>query len=219
MIPQGSLIHQWASTLVGCCVTWVPSVEKSFLRRLQVLVTSKKFYSLILVLLGTTLLLSACGTEVIKFQSFSSTEGAFSVLMPGTPKTTKQSNTVSDTTVDLYLFSASTPDSNGVYTVIYMDYPADQVKLMSSQFLLESYRDGVVQGLKGKILSEKDVTLGQLSGKELEISSENNGSAMYNRGQIYLSKNRIYQVFVVYQDGKQSAKDIQTFLDSFKING
>jgi hypothetical protein len=259
------------------------------LRRLQILVTSKKFYSLILVLLVTALLFSACGdntatkapaattapaatvavttaattkaattapaattvatttapaattvattapatatkaaattapaattaasTGNIQFQTFSSAEGRFSVLMPGTPKPTKQTAPLTNSTIttDLYLFQADSPNDGGVFFTVYNDYPADQVKQQSLQTILNNIRDGQINAVKGKLLNEKDITLSQIPGKETEIS----GSGAYIKGRYYLAGNRLYQVYVAYPEGQQSTKNIQTFLDSFKIS-
>jgi hypothetical protein len=146
-------------------------------------------------------------------------------LVPGKPTSIKQPTTLSNPTlnVDLYISYVETP--NGNYFVSYNDFPADQVKQRQPQSILNSSRDGQVGTVKGKLLSDKDITQGQIPGKEFEVSGETSGVSVYVRLRLYLAGNRMYSVYALYPLGNQpvkdiqtsSAKDIQTFFDSFKI--
>jgi len=76
--------------------------------------------------------------------------------------------------------------------------------------------DGVVAGLAatlGKATNEKEVTIQGHPGRDLQIDTKNGPMKV----RIILAGNRHYQLIAGGKPGVLSDKDVQTFMDSFKI--
>ena len=150
---------------------------------------------------------TSASANSLQFKLF--TEGNFSVLMPGTPKLEQQQVNGSGKSVTLYQYKVDLTDANTSYDVSYAVYPSD-VKLDATA-VLNGARDG--QAGQGKLISDKDIKLGTVPGKEIELTR--NGS--YYKGRIFFTGTTIYQLIAGYDEGKQNDADIKTFLESFKI--
>ena len=110
------------------------------------------------------------------------------------------------------------PNSGGVYSVTFADYPP-QFKDVSPKTILDGVRDGMVgqPGLEGKLEYEKDVTIGQgldkLTYREIKIKA---GSKVV-RARLYLIETRLYQVMVTGTEKNTNAAIAEEFLNSFKV--
>src|SRR5262245_60182856 len=94
------------------------------------------------------------------WKEFTSKEGGFSALMPRTPtKQTKAQKSLLGT-IDLTMFLATTPKEGTAYLVAYADYPKNLLELANEDELLEMAQRGGLQGVKGKLVSEKKIKLG-----------------------------------------------------------
>src|SRR5262249_34301152 len=107
-----------------------------------------------------------------------------------------------------------------VYLMSYNDFPKeiDITDKAAVKKILDNGRDGGLKSLKGKLLTEKDVTLevgkNKYPGRAFDMESKAFG--IY-RTRIYLSKNKLYQVVVLGPKEFVDSEDAKKFLDSFKI--
>jgi len=165
---------------------------------------------MLLVLLMVVVLI---GCQQDAWKEFSSREGAFSILFPGTPiETIQQANTVADGIINVHIFSFEQKGSS--YFVLYSDYPESVFKRKDANKILDDMRDSFVS--KGKLISEDIVSLDEYPGRDLRIKTLD---GKYNMNDcIYLVKNRAYQIMTMTEkDAGFSEEDLIKFLESFKI--
>ncbi len=156
---------------------------------------------------------SLVGCQQATWSEYSSPEGEFSVLMPGTP--TKQIRSVQTASgpLDAHMFLV---EHGGVaYMVAFSDYPTMVIQDRPSQLILDGARDGAVANANGKLLGESMVSLNGHQGRELDI--EPMGGKVTIRARIFLVDHRLYQVMVLTPKGKDFSGDVRKFLDSFSL--
>lgn len=148
------------------------------------------------------------GSQQSGWKVFSSFEGAFSILMPGT--FTEEINVINTVAgfIDLHRFSVE--QENDVYGVSYSDYPETVVQASTPDVILEGACHGMVAGIGGKLLTESTMSLNGYPGRELII--EVAGGKGIVQARIFLVGHRLYQVMVV-----TSLEDVKKFLDSFVV--
>lgn len=152
-----------------------------------------------------------------EWKTYSSKEGAFSVLMPGEvvavntsyadPKTGAQS--------DLHVFRASRPDV-GEVAVAYVDLPTSALQEGAIQ-LLNERAEAMTKDLEGSMLLDggpRPIQLGNYPGREVRLQLSD-GKIDCRR--IYLVKKRLYQVAVTGPKADPSAKDIANYFRSFTV--
>ena len=122
------------------------------------------------------------------WKEITSDAGRFSVLMPGQPQQTVQE------------FGGKNPahmtklkTTAAVYMVWYRDYPLVVTDPERIKLLLTFTRDYTLQGTKGKLLAEADITLGDIIGHESTMEMPE-GLIWKLRG--YLVGKRFYQVSI-----------------------
>jgi hypothetical protein len=172
----------------------------------------KKLFLLFILILGV-LILSACGQTTADWQDFSSTDGKFSVRMPGDPK--EESNTITTDSGEITIHLFGVPIGNTDYIVAYSDYPAELVNSKGSAGILDSARDGAINNTKGKLISDESIELNGFPGKLLVVGSpDGTGIA---QAKIFLVGNRLYQVFVATEKDSAYTEENLAFLDSFQF--
>jgi hypothetical protein len=155
---------------------------------------------------------STFGDEPPQPKEFVSKEGGFKVLMPGTPKTDKL-----DSESDFgkgVLHMNSVQAGMAMYAANYCDFPAE-IKKAALKQVYDSSRDGAVANMEGKLATEKDIKLGEHSGREIQI--EVAGGSRLFRARVFLVGQRLYQVVVFGTKESASSKDTDKFFDSFKL--
>jgi hypothetical protein len=147
------------------------------------------------------------------WREFAIPAGKFSVLMPGTPKTTRQKirTEIGDVAATRY---TTIDAANVTYDVLLNDYPKAGVARANPQKLLDSVRDGLVYQTKGRLVSEKRITLANLPGRDEEIAGAN---GIHYRVRLVWAGTRLYQIMTV-TPGKPRP-DANIFFDSFKLTG
>jgi hypothetical protein len=153
--------------------------------------------------------------ETDSWKEFRSQAGRFSVRLPGTPKEDKQAIDTAVGKIDMFLFVYEV--SNDVaYLIMYNDYPEDVVAKADKTTMLDGARDGAVENVKGKLRSEKNVSISGSPGREIVVDTSDAPLSTI-KSRMYLVKNRLYQVMAVVPKGKETSKDVDKFLDSFKL--
>jgi hypothetical protein len=149
------------------------------------------------------ILLTAVGCGKPEFKEFKSSDGGFSVLMPGNPE--KKEIPVMDLKTTAYGVNVR----NGAYAVGYMDVPPGRPISL----------DGAIKGIstqhQGTVQTTKDFTLGGSTGKEFEVQTKQPQG--YASGRVIVVGNRFYQVLAMGTNARLSDPDVRKFLDSFKL--
>ncbi|HAA31297.1 MAG TPA: hypothetical protein DCE56_30785 [Cyanobacteria bacterium UBA8553] len=155
------------------------------------------------------------------WKPFSSTQGRFTVLMPGTPRhLTLSVNTQDAGIVNLNMFLVERNQESVIYGVGYNDYPISYIQQLNQKKLIEHAldlgRDAAIRGSQGSLQSERRISLGGYPGREIRYTRPG-GKITITR--MYLVKQRLYQVTVETTQQKQRylSKSIEGFLNSFSL--
>lgn len=158
-------------------------------------------------------LVALIGCQQTTWEKFSSSEGAFSALMPGTPTQQVRTAKTSSGLVDAYMFLVERRDV--AYVVAYSDYPNPMIQAGTPKLILDGARDGAVANVQGKLVRESVISLDGHQGRELQIESP--GGKVTVTARLFLVDRRLYQVMVLMHNDKASSEDVNKFLDSFRI--
>jgi hypothetical protein len=157
----------------------------------------------LLRLAAVVVLLVPLGCGQLNWQEFSSPEGQFSVLMPGTPKAESRQQgplTVKAWGVEVrnaaYMASTTDLPPGGLF-----DY-AGGIQAMATTH-------------QGKVLSQTDWALDGSKGKGFEM--EINQPKGYAVGRMAVVNNRLYQLLVMGSSVRESDANVQKFFNSFKL--
>jgi hypothetical protein len=147
------------------------------------------------------------------WREFGIPAGRFKVLMPGAPKTSRQTIKTDIGNVAATRYTV-TDAANVTYDVLLNDYPKSGIAKANPQKLLDSVRDGLVYQTKGRLIAENSITLANFPGRDQEIIG---GDGTHYRIRLVWSDNRLYQIMAV-TPGKPRP-DANVFFDSFRITG
>ncbi len=157
---------------------------------------------------------AGAGQSVTTLKRFTSADGRFTVLMPGTPTPSTDQVAVgsgsSAGTTPLYEFILTVGDGNVGYMVGYNDFPAD-VAVDSPAGVLERGRNGAV-GTK-TLLTDTPVSLNGVPGRAFTYR-DTDGSTFDQRE--YFAGRRLYQLIIFAAKG-YTATDRDAFMNSFTI--
>jgi hypothetical protein len=128
--------------------------------------------------------------------------------MPSEPRVTEQALEIGGGKVVNNVFLTLTQFA--VFVVSYADLPPPTSK---SEGLLDKVRKGVIDGIKGTLISSSNITHKSYRGREFQASSD---SGVYT-SKIFLVNARLYQLAVVAVPGKVAAEDVHRFLNSFDL--
>jgi len=168
--------------------------------------------------LGTTLLiplvLAAAGGPAKEWMPYLSKEGGFEVTLPGKPVESRQNVKTRLGTLQVTMLLLE-QKNEAVFVVSFSEFPENAFKDGDDQKRLNFARDGAVASAKGKLKSEKKITLGKIPGRELLIESGGKGTI---RTRIYAVEKRLYQTMVVGAGAFVQGKDAERFLNSLKFD-
>jgi len=148
------------------------------------------------------------------FKEFRSTEGRFTVLMPGKPKRERQNADTAVGKVETIMFTAG--PRKAVCIVAYSDYPEALISRAVPDKVLDGARDGAVNNINGKLISEKNISFHGLPARDLQIEIPNKA---FVNARLILKSPRFYQLMFIAPTNKSHEQDITKFFDSFKIDG
>ncbi|MEW6494141.1 MAG: hypothetical protein AB1589_16755 [Cyanobacteriota bacterium] len=148
------------------------------------------------------------------WKSFSSEEGGFTVLMPGSPTEDQRDINTKVGAVPINLFYVARPNE-ALYGVAYADLPKDvSLNSLDINQLLNSFASGFAQGSGGRIVSQKTIRIGDFPGREIRLQYQ---QGEIGRGRIFLANKRLYQVVVITSKESSLTKSIEGFFKSFRI--
>ena len=146
---------------------------------------------------------------------FTDKDGRFQINFPGTPQKTSQTipTDVGSVEIVLFMFEKSVTE---VFMVAYSDYPTAAVEQASVEKMLQGAKGGALSSAElNKIEEEKSIQLDGHSGLFLKAKSDkNNFHAVY---EMYLVKNRLYQIIMIRDGGYPRQEDIDGYIKSFSL--
>jgi hypothetical protein len=81
--------------------------------------------------------------------------------------------------------------------------------------MFRSAIDGAVESVKGKLLTEKNITLDKYQGREIKVDYDN--GAAFIRMRLYIVKNKMYILQTITYAAKDNNASINEFLNSFQL--
>lgn len=139
---------------------------------------------------------------------FTSTQGAFSVLMPGTPKerTTTEPNEHGVDTSHFIRFE----DTN-IYLVGWVDY--DPSFIFHKRIELTANRDSFIKGINATLISSRTVTLDGYDA--IEFTAETPDRIF--RSRVYMVGRRPYIIVIGHPKDAHDPVVVNRFFNSFKV--
>lgn len=162
---------------------------------------------------GKTLLSKINPVKTPAWEEFSSSEGNFSVQMPGAPSHQTEQVQTAIGPIDMHLFSREL-GSKIAYIVIYSDYP-EVITRASPDQVLDGGRDAAVANSKGKLLSEERIFLdGGHAGREIVVEVPDQGVMKLR---VYLVRQRLYQIMLLASKERIDSEENAKYFTSFKL--
>lgn len=172
-------------------------------------------YLAVFLFLGITWFNALTTISPEDWKEFSSEEGRFSILMPGTPEE-EQGDVGGARQRDVKMFSVQRKLQQQGFMVSYSDLPGVDPEGGAEVKILDSVSKNALQASKGKLIREKTITLDGIPGQELEIQVPDNGFIITRQ---YLFQTRLYQITLTSLAGRPDPAVVAKFFDSFKIQG
>jgi outer membrane protein OmpA-like peptidoglycan-associated protein len=135
---------------------------------------------------------------------------AFSIKMPAQPQQNAQVVKVPGGSVAIATWTAS--DDGTLYSVSTTDYPQISGTSKSIADFAADSRKGLIDQLKGRLVSERAISASGLAGTESTISSDN-GEV---KARTFTVGNRLYTLLVLYNPSA-GAPQANEFLTSFRV--
>jgi hypothetical protein len=150
------------------------------------------------------------------WEKFNSTDGRFSVHLPGKPAF--EAKEVDSPIGKLTLHAYSASNNRGYFLASFGDYPSEPKDAAQIEKVLDSVADGVLKGLGAELISEvKKISLGANSGREFSAKKAEQGMQVVFTWRIYLVGRRLYQLAAVTKESDAKSSEVSKFLTSFDI--
>jgi hypothetical protein len=147
------------------------------------------------------------------WQTFTPQDQSFSILMPGKPK--EKVETIATVVGNASLHMHVVDRGSSAFLIGYADLPPAAANAPLREYL-DGVRGGMLQGVNGKVIVEKHITLDGHTGREFSFTSEKpkgKGAA-----RIYRVKGRLYELLVLGRNIDPESADVRKFFDSFKLS-
>ena len=104
-----------------------------------------------------------------------------------------------------------------LYLTTYFDLPKGTITDANRQTIFDERREADVKSAKGKLITEKKITLGEKKIEGREYLIERPAVKGHDRGRIYIKGDRVYQVYAVGPGDWAKSNAVTKYLDSFEI--
>jgi len=172
-----------------------------------------------IVIAGAGFMLTGAGRNIFSsisapaaWQEFSSADGNFAVLMPGTPSYEKKNSTTALGPIDMHMFTLNIK-RDAAYLIMYSDYP-EIVTRAKPEDLLDGGRDGALSNTKGKLVGEQNMSLDGFPGREIVVEVPGKGLLKLR---VFLVGRRLFQVMAVGTREMVEHEDASKYLTSFRL--
>ncbi len=147
-----------------------------------------------------------------EWKEFSSPEGKFSILFPGTPTTGyRPAGADSDTSVT---YVTNFQREEKAWTVAYFDLPTVPSDEQSIKKLFDQTRDRMLKMYSSRLASEEDMILMNYPVRAFRTKPDDRNRVFYTR--ICLVRQRLYQVWALTGRDKEKSDDVVRYFDSFR---
>jgi len=147
-----------------------------------------------------------------QWKTFVSSDKSFTVEFPTEPS--RGCDIVNTPNGKVKLIEYMSKSKGILYAVMYGDYPGSALSGLTSEQMLDNARNGAIENVQGKLLSEISISKNGYPGREITVKAEPN---MVLTAQIILKDNRFYQLVVITPSDKLFTSQRKEFFDSFKI--
>ena len=152
----------------------------------------------------------AGATDSVKWSSFQSPAGRYSVSFPGTPMNVAQPL---ETKVGKVVMRMSMLEDGrrAGYIAAYCDFPSNLVARTDKQYLLDCFTKGVAG--RGTVKSQRSLSLSGYPGRELTVTAR----GVNTTRRVYIRGNRVYIAGYVWKADSSQPAGGKRFFDSFRI--
>ena len=154
--------------------------------------------------------------ETTKGEVFTSKEGKFTITFPKKPTKQTQKVKTSLGELEVHLYIVDQKDRGFITGTT--DYPKGSIKDENREKMMDGARDGNVKSMKGKLLSEKKVTLGKKKHQGRELLIEMPAIKGVYRSRLFLVGDRLYQIVALWPEEFVKSKETTAYMDSFKLD-
>ncbi len=177
----------------------------------------------------TILLMTACAASTSptpipsptpSWQEFKPANAGFAILMPALAQVEQE--TLDTLFGQITLIRHAAKFDNMVFSAAYSSLPADLITTYPAEQLLKALQEGGVSDYNGRLLSSKEIKLGDYSGIEVMLEVPDNkrmpgGGVLRTR--LYLVGNVLYEINHLGSKRQSISPDIKRFMDSFQLTG
>ncbi|NJM67621.1 MAG: hypothetical protein HC851_19090 [Acaryochloris sp. RU_4_1] len=170
------------------------------------------------LLSGLSVLAFTACSSTTTWKEYSSTEGKYSVSMPGSPKEQTQPLPLPNgSSLDMKL--AQLDLGKEAFVVAFVDFPGNQKPTAPVQTLLAaSIKGAVTQSINGTISNEKETQVNGVPCRQFQATGKYKSIDASMSGTYCFTGNRLYQVFAIGENtGKTFTEKADKYLASFKI--
>jgi len=145
---------------------------------------------------------------------FSDAEGNFKIRFPVAPTRSSQPITTDVGEITMVSFMYEQGDE-AAYMLAYSDYPKTAIEGSNTQELLKNAMNGFVNSLQVNIEKEELISLGKSKG--IYFTGKNATGDLYVIMKDYLVGNRLYQIGILQSNRYPTEKEVNDFINSFKL--
>jgi hypothetical protein len=146
---------------------------------------------------------------------YGSEPDGFSVFTPKSLTPQKEKTETAAGTMDMMIYMAELPTS--AWGVCCNDFPADLLEGKDPVVILKGAAEGFGNQISGSVSAESQLALDGHPGLQITLSGVARGVNMFAKARFYLVRNRMYQIYVISEKGKEDVEAIDRFLTSFKL--
>jgi hypothetical protein len=147
-----------------------------------------------------------------QWRTFTSNEGAFSILMPAKPKAESQSFTLNGVTAEAHSFSAFSR-TNAQFTITYADASV-LPRAESAERILDFQRRAVTEGDETRLISSENLLVNGYPARYYKATTEGGFQA---DEKVILVGRRLHILLVVH-GRDQDEEDVKEFFESFRFD-
>ncbi len=152
-----------------------------------------------------------------QWKLFTAPDGSFTILMPGIPKNTTQTQKTYMGEINLQIFIGQPANQEVAYIVTYNEFPYSYGQLANPQVILNNAQYMALKTTQSNLIRQRNIrsTNGH-PGKEIEYI---NAGGKITKNRMYFAEGRLYQVMAVTTKKQQKtlSKTIQGYLNSFQV--
>jgi len=171
----------------------------------------------IMIVIGLIALVPLAVAGEADWMTFTSKDGGFSVLMPGTPTFTATTDHTVVGAVIENLYSLET--SSATFSAEYTDLPGVATFFESDDSLYDDAKEGLLKRTGGKLISYYGIEQAGITGKEIQCVIPAAGKLPLQRlrARFLLKEKRLYVPSITIPGGKKDDPLFARYLDSFRL--